>query len=102
VAPIGLAVGVVCIAGICKYDIITQINAAVAESGNAQICESCNSDCENTAMQSNTVKAKNNAIISQIYPKEQIQNNVGLALKKGELAATEQRCYGYHVQRYTG
>jgi len=40
IAAIGPAVGIYCSAGTCEYNVITQIDNAVAESGNAQICAS--------------------------------------------------------------
>ncbi|MHB8119468.1 MAG: hypothetical protein ACYDHX_12170 [Methanothrix sp.] len=47
-ASICLAASVVCNSGTCEYNIITQVNTAIAESGNAQICESCSPDNEQT------------------------------------------------------
>jgi hypothetical protein len=80
-ASIGLAAGVVCNAGTCEYNIITQINTAVADSGKAQICESCSSDNE----QSEALKI------------EQLQTNCAAVLGDGNIISQSNTASAYGV-----
>ena len=78
VAFIGSAAGLDCSAGTCEYSVITQINTAVAESGNAQIYESCGVDGEQSeALKIEQVQANCAAVMG--YANTITQSNVANA-----------------------
>ena len=92
IAAIGPAVGIYCSAGTCEYNVITQIDTAVAESGNAQICESgpdgeqsealiqqIQANCAAVMGESNTVTQSNTANASG-FAQDQMQNNIALVV----------------------
>lgn len=112
----GSAAGTECFEGTCEYNVITQINTAVAESGNAQIYESGSLDgiqsealkveqiqanCAAVIGKSNTITQSNTGEAYGVA-QNQIQDNIALVVGHSNTIGQENNALAAGVAEIAG